>query len=273
MDFDAFISYGNHDRHVAENLCAFLEGRGLRCWIAPRNITSGSNYAGEITRALKSSKAIVVICSREACQSNHVKNEVTVAFNQGIRILPYCLSDNPFDDDLEYYLSSKQQIRSSGNSNKDFEQILNFLGEPLKRDDSIEEIKTPAPRKRLRPVHISGLILIFCIVAAACFLYFRNDNPNAPSAEITYDSFTGEILDGHPNGFGTYTFAQPRRIDQHDPEERMAAPGDYINGSWKNGHLDYGEWYDNNGKLKGFIQLGDHLDIESDWVLGTCEKP
>ncbi len=277
MEYDVFISYGTYDRTVAESLCAYLEDGGLRCWIAPRNIASGSNYAGEITRAVRSVGTVVVICSRKSCHSNHIKNEVTLAFNQNKRILPYCLDDNPFDDDMEYFLSSKQQIRFSGNSKKDFEQIRHILGEQTQHKELSNKPGESTSRKHFRPALLSGIIFCLCLLGLALYFIFRNhSDANSPAAGIskdTVDTFTGGIVNGHPDGFGTYTFARPRRIDQHDAEERMAAPGDYINGSWENGHLDYGEWFDAKGKPKGFIQLGDYLDVESDWVLGTCEKP
>ena len=123
-----FISYGNKDRQQAEALCAHLEGQGIPCWIAPRDITSGI-YAGEITRAIKSADVFVVLCSKETRASDHVKNEVNLAVNNTRLILPYCLDNTPFDDDLEYYLSSKQRIVSCGDARKDFRQIERVIRE------------------------------------------------------------------------------------------------------------------------------------------------
>jgi hypothetical protein len=36
---DVFISYASHDTHVADNVADALEGQGLKCWIAPRDVT------------------------------------------------------------------------------------------------------------------------------------------------------------------------------------------------------------------------------------------
>ena len=62
------------------------------------------------------------------------------------------------------------------------------------------------------------------------------------------------------------------RIDMHDAEERYAEPGDYIKGDWRDGHLNYGEWYDAQGNKKAFIRLGDNPDTGSDQKLGKCAK-
>ena len=281
MEYDVFISYGSQNRDAAEGLCAYLEEHGLRCWIAPRNIPSGSNYAGAITRALRSSENLIVICSKASSQSGHVKNEVTLAFNQNKHILPYCLDDEPFDDDLEYFLSSKQQIRSCGNLNKDYERIRGILSEKVSPDSSLESVEEPAiiegkSRKTRLPVLLPAVLVCIALAVFLVIRYHRSPNPlpNAtpPVSERMVDTFSGTIKDGHPDGFGTYTFAQRRRIDQHDSKERIAEPGDYIKGNWKNGHMNQGEWYSAKGEKKAYINLGDNPDVEADWELGTCEQ-
>ena len=39
MGYDVFISYNSSDLDVAELACHYIEQRGLRCFIAPRDIT------------------------------------------------------------------------------------------------------------------------------------------------------------------------------------------------------------------------------------------
>lgn len=270
MSYDVFISYGSHDRKVADHLCQYLETDcGLSCWIAPRNILSG-NYAGEITRALKSSSCVLVVCSQESSRSEHVKNEVTLAFNQQKLILPYCLDESPFDDDLEYYLASKQQIHTSGNQRKDFELIGQILKNRFGTESEQKKAKKDFPLRLL-------LILIGCaiILSGGYFLIkalggWTTISQEAGSPATVEDTFTGKVLNGYPDGFGTYTFSQRRRIDMHDSEVRMGEKGDYISGNWTNGHLNYGEWFDAKGRKKGFIQLGDYPDTETDHPLGKC---
>lgn len=41
MAHDVFISHSAKDKEAAHGLCAGLEARGLRCWIAPRDIVPG----------------------------------------------------------------------------------------------------------------------------------------------------------------------------------------------------------------------------------------
>jgi len=37
MTHDVFISYASKDKQIAYAICAKLEGKKMRCWIAPRN--------------------------------------------------------------------------------------------------------------------------------------------------------------------------------------------------------------------------------------------
>ena len=43
---------------LANKICYLLEQNKLKCWIAPRNIPSGTNYIEEITEGIKSTKIV-----------------------------------------------------------------------------------------------------------------------------------------------------------------------------------------------------------------------
>ena len=53
MAYDVFISYGHEDKLVADAACARLEARGIRCWIAPRDLLAGQSYPEAIATALR----------------------------------------------------------------------------------------------------------------------------------------------------------------------------------------------------------------------------
>ena len=38
---DVFISYSSHDKPIADAVCATVEGKRIRCWIAPRDVQAG----------------------------------------------------------------------------------------------------------------------------------------------------------------------------------------------------------------------------------------
>jgi hypothetical protein len=48
---DVFISHSSRDRSDAQALCRALAGRGVRCWMAPRDIPAGSTRLDTILAA------------------------------------------------------------------------------------------------------------------------------------------------------------------------------------------------------------------------------
>ena len=48
MLHDVFISYASEDKLVADAVAAILEQKGIKSWIAPRDVTVGEIFPGEI---------------------------------------------------------------------------------------------------------------------------------------------------------------------------------------------------------------------------------
>ena len=82
MAHDVFISYSTKNTEYADAVCKKLEDNGIECWIAPRNIKTGTNYAKEIMDGLKLSKLVVLIFSKDAQESEYVNNEIDTAFSK-----------------------------------------------------------------------------------------------------------------------------------------------------------------------------------------------
>lgn len=327
-----FISYSVKNQKLANELCAYLEQTGVPCWIAPRDIPSASNYAGEITRAIKAADDVLLVYSKDSSKSVHVKNEINLAINNAKSILPYCIDNSPYDDDLEYYLSSRQKIVSYGDIPKDFALIRHALA-PHHPETVAPPAAAATGKPETTPKRNRFLIPLVCAVlllaGPGLFLMLRNrptppvspdvaetvdsllvprdstlipdgktkPDPDeqtkdsgqkqnkdqqhkdqkqqtpTPAVDTNADTFTGTIKNGYPDGYGVYTFKQRRRIDMHDEKQRFAEKGDYIEGTWTNGHLNFGEWYGANGVKKEFIELGDYPDVQADHVFKKCVKP
>ena len=101
-----FISYSSRDKEVADLLCAALERRGLRVWYAPRDIREG-NYAGAIVQAIRDCTHFVPIISEHSMRSEHVLNEIDLAFDHlsdGVSILPLRIDREDLRAEFQYYL-------------------------------------------------------------------------------------------------------------------------------------------------------------------------
>ena len=63
---DVFVSYSHHDKPEADAVCATLEAKGIRCWIAPRDVVPGEEWGAAIVDAIRSSRVMVLVFSKHA---------------------------------------------------------------------------------------------------------------------------------------------------------------------------------------------------------------
>ena len=128
----AFISYASGDKNIADNLCSKLERNGVRVWYAPRDVQGP--YAEAITEAIDRATHFVVILSRNSIASEHVLNEVDLAFQNlpaNICFMPLRIDDATFSPSLKYYLSRQHWLDATL---PPLEERLNeFVQELLKR--------------------------------------------------------------------------------------------------------------------------------------------
>lgn len=109
---EVYISHSSKDTAQANALCQALESRGIKCWIAPRDIAAGVDYGRSIIQAIKAAPAMVLIFSSHADSSAHVAHEVEMAMEAKASILPVRI-ENVQPDDLRYYLRRKQWVDAS----------------------------------------------------------------------------------------------------------------------------------------------------------------
>jgi hypothetical protein len=106
MAHDVFISYSSKDKPAADATCAVLESKGVRCWIAPRDIMPGSDWGEAIVDAIHASRAFVLVFSENANLSQQIKREVERAVSAGSPIIPLRIENVVPTKTLEYFLSS-----------------------------------------------------------------------------------------------------------------------------------------------------------------------
>jgi len=106
MIFDVFISHSKHDKTAADAACAALEAAGVRCWIAPRDVEPGAQWAASIMGAIKQCRVMVLIYSGNANGSNQVQREVQNAFDRNVPVIPLRLENVAPEGNLEFYMGS-----------------------------------------------------------------------------------------------------------------------------------------------------------------------
>ena len=100
-----FISYSSKDRKIADAVVGGLEQRSVRCWIAPRDIEPGQEWADAIMSGIKRATCMVIVFSDSANQSKQVLREVERAINHGLTVIPFRVEDIQPSGAMEYFLT------------------------------------------------------------------------------------------------------------------------------------------------------------------------
>jgi hypothetical protein len=106
MSHDVFISYSSLDKTIADAACAALEAAGIRCWIAPRDITPGKEWGSAIIDGINESRVMVLVFSAHANDSPQIRREVERAVHKGIAIIPLRIENIVPTRSLEYFIGT-----------------------------------------------------------------------------------------------------------------------------------------------------------------------
>ena len=197
MAHDVFISHSTQDKAVSDAICAALENEGLRCWVAPRDVQPGRSFAGEITRAIQQSKAMVLVFSANSNNSEQVLREVQLAVNSHLHIIQFRIEEVVLNDDLRYYLSTPHWLDALTPPLEKHLRSLAAAVQKLLRPGEVTSsppIAPPSPlaaARSLRPKRRGLLIGAAAIVVGAGSLLlllkftFNGSRPMLSSALIT----------------------------------------------------------------------------------------
>src|SRR4051812_48930054 len=144
MAHDVFISHANRDKSIADAVCAALESEGIRCWIAPRDVQAGRSFAGEVTRAIKNARVMVLIFSNNSNNSEQVLREVQLAADAHLHIIQFRIEDIAANDDLKYFLSTPHWLDAITPPLKShFERLVDSIKPLLDRPPSPISMTVP----------------------------------------------------------------------------------------------------------------------------------
>ena len=168
MTYDVFISYSSKDQVIADLICSELEQSGLTCWIAPRNVQPGKKYGKEIVLAIQDSSVILLIFSESSNKSEHVENEIDIAFNEGKTIIPFKITDTVMSPEFKYYLNKKHWIDGVPEPEKYFEKLVKQvslsvprLSKEINEDELFNRINMLLDEYKKKGISISNNKLIY----------------------------------------------------------------------------------------------------------------
>lgn len=120
-----FLSHSSENSKAAQEVCAIIEKEGYECFLAPRDIRSGREYAEEIIDGIDSSDVMLLLLSERSNSSPHVLREVERAVSKRIPIVVYELEKVKLSKSMEYFLMTHQWVDSK--ADKGYQSILGCL--------------------------------------------------------------------------------------------------------------------------------------------------
>lgn len=187
-----FVSHSSADGEAAAELAEQLEARGVSCWIAPRDVKPGTNYAGAIIEGIETCDTLALLVSKAANDSEHVQRELERAVDAGKRIIPVRLEDLEPTKGMSYFLAGVQRMDAFGKGNGGGLAAA-AAGIAITLGSRIQPV--PSPPKRLSPrkmvVALIGVLATTVIVFA---IVLHDDAPHDPLAPARRLMAEGQIF-------------------------------------------------------------------------------
>ena len=127
---NVFVSYATADRKDALSVCEAIERRGAQCWISTRDVPPGENYQEAIVRALRDSRAMVLVFSEAANNSDEIKKELSLASRYHIPVMALRIEDVEPSDAFAYELSTRQWVDAFEGWDKSIDSLIQRIGQP-----------------------------------------------------------------------------------------------------------------------------------------------
>jgi TolB-like protein/Tfp pilus assembly protein PilF len=177
---DVFVSYASQDLAIANSVVEALETRGIRCWVAPRDVTPGEFYADAIVHAIDATQALVLVLSKDAAASHHILREVERASSKRHPVISLRIDRAQLPAGLEYFLNKSQWLDASeGEPSHVFPKLLEAVQRALARAPStrsgnagqalppLESTSGPTGRSLRRPLAVVLSLVALAIVGFA----------------------------------------------------------------------------------------------------------
>ncbi|HLY44850.1 MAG TPA: TIR domain-containing protein [Stellaceae bacterium] len=199
MSAPVFLSFASNDRKAAETICKAVEQRGLKCWIATRDIRPGENFQEAITRAIRTAKVMILVFSANANNSLEVKKEIALAGRYNLVVVPVRVEDVVPNDAMSYELAVRQWIDLFDDWESAIERLILQLNAAVQTDtptpSGTAEGSKPAEQDSLRlreakpqashhsAAVVASIVAVLGIAAGGLAWHFWPYPASGPSAE------------------------------------------------------------------------------------------
>ncbi len=105
-----FVCHSSRDRARVEPLVRFVETAGWKCWMAPRDVPPGVEYAQAIVEAIDGCGLMLFAATAAADASPQVRRELERATSRGTTLLVARLEDYELSKAVQYYVGQVQWL-------------------------------------------------------------------------------------------------------------------------------------------------------------------
>ena len=219
MAHDAFISHSARDKPYADAICAKLESRGIRCWIAPRDVRPGMEWGAAIVEAVDGARVMLLVFSSQANSSPQISREVERAVHKGVIVIPVRVEDVKPAGNLEYFLGTphwldaitppfERHLESIADSTKywldrlatDAAGSIGAGADRLKLETATAAVPAKSKARPSRALTLGGAALVLVLIAtAAAVKLLTSGSPGRPTpgqtrslAVLPLENFSGD---------------------------------------------------------------------------------
>ena len=186
-----FVSYASADRKKALSVCRAIEKRAIPCWISTRDVGPGENYQEAIVRSLRGARAMVLVFSDAANNSDEIKKELSLASRYRIPVMALRIEDVEPSDAFAYELSTRQWIDAFDSWDDSLTALVHKLREvsgPASR--SLPEARAGPSHRSVGRRHVAiGAILLVAALAAGLSFLIRPRVSAAHSLQVRFTGF------------------------------------------------------------------------------------
>jgi hypothetical protein len=109
-DASVFVSYARANQAVVLPVIEAATQGGRKFWLDQQGLTVGEGWASEIVRAIRGAAGVIVMCSKAAFESDHVKREVYLADRYHRKLIPIFIEEATPPEDFEYFFAGVQHV-------------------------------------------------------------------------------------------------------------------------------------------------------------------
>lgn len=184
---DVFISYSKKNQELANQICQFLESHDVTCWIAPRNIAPGTEYAAEIIKGIEGCKVFLLIFSEFSDDSQHVLREVGRAVHRNVPFIAYRIQHIYPTNSMEYFLESVQWLNAYDDPYKHFDELLHSVSSLINKDAKpfIQTTNAPSQKAIAHKGYAKYAIPALACLLLICFIITLADSSSNRLEEVT----------------------------------------------------------------------------------------